>query len=252
MSVHEETHITEHAEIKFWDSVYASSKQFTTEEILSDPVLVEALSFFGNVAGKSVLDFGCGDGRASFFFSLHGANVVAVDTSPAAIQFVQSEATRLGLKSIDARSIAVQSLVGEKGFDFIYGQFILHHLEPFEEIPPLMDALLAKNGKAYFRENSANNRVLMFFRHHVIGKWGIPKLGDASEEPLGADKIGLLRTRFKVETEYPEMILWHLVSIYILKRKLIGQTHKLDAMTHRFFPILRKYSYYQRLKITKP
>jgi 2-polyprenyl-3-methyl-5-hydroxy-6-metoxy-1,4-benzoquinol methylase len=251
MATVDPSHIIEHAEVEFWDSVYANSKRFTKDEILSDLVLCNSLDFFGAVAGKNILDFGCGDGKASLFFALHGAKVVAVDTSSAAIRFLHDEARRLELSSIDARAIPVQNLVGEKEFDFIFGQFILHHLEPFEEIPALMNALLAQNGKAYFRENSANNRVLMFFRNHVIGKFGIPKLGDASEEPLSADKIELLRTYFKVETEYPEMILWHLVSIYVLKRRLIGLTHNLDDFTYRFLPFLRKYSYYQRLKISK-
>lgn len=251
METVDQSQVLEHAEVEFWDSVYSNAKRFSREEILADPVLGDALRFFGNVQGKSVLDFGCGDGKASLFFALHGAQVVAVDTSPAAIRFVNEEAERLNLTTVDARAIPVQNLVGEREFDFIFGQFILHHLEPFEEIPPLMDALLGRSGKAYFKENSTNNRILMFFRYRIIGKFGIPKLGDASEEPLGPDKIEMLRTRFRVETEYPEMILWHLVSIYILKRKLIGFTHKLDALTHRFLPFLRKYSYYQRLKITK-
>lgn len=94
--------------------------------------------------------------------------------------------------------------IGEFGaFDFVYGAMILHHIEPFPEFARPLRSAVAPDGRAFFYENSAMNRVLVWFRTHVGGKLWVPKRGDDEEFPLTPGEVDTLREHFKVRVEYP-------------------------------------------------
>jgi hypothetical protein len=102
-------------------------------------------------------------------------------------------------------------------FDAVFGSMILHHIEPFSQFAGILFQTLTPGGKAFFWENNAHSRLLVWWRENLVGRFGIPKHGDQDEFPLTPDELDELQARFQVRVEYPELFLFRLISIYLLR-----------------------------------
>lgn len=206
-------------------------------------VLNAALAHFGDVSDKTILDFGCGMGATSAYFAARGAKVIAADISDVAIRYVERHAAANVMPVL----IRKPFLDGIGQFDFIFGAMILHHIEPFAAF---VDELACKlRQKGLFWENNASSRTLVWFRNHLVGKLWVPKYGDPFEFPLTREEVDVLRSKFAVETEYPEMLFWRLASSYPLRERFKGVATALDEAFFRH-KWLTRYSYRQYVKIT--
>lgn len=105
----------------------------------------------GNMAGKTVLDIGCGGGLLSEEFAKAGARVTGVDLSPSAIDAAREHAEQSGL-SIDYRNCAIKELVDKgESFDIVICAEMLEHVDDLAGI--IRDsALLMKSGGYYLFE----------------------------------------------------------------------------------------------------
>lgn len=233
----------------FWNTIYANNRTRIPNE--TDPMLSGAIAYFGDVRDARVLDLGCGDGRSSLFFARRGANVTAIDISAVAIQNLTQFCQQQDIQNITPLHCSALEIAQLGPFDFVFGNMILHHLEPFETFAQVLQAAMAPDGKAYFRENSAFSDVLIWFRENLVGKFGIPKGGDDEEFPLMPQEIAQLRRYFQVDVVYPELLFFRLASQYLLKGHLHSLMSKLDAYLFQF-PSLRKYSYRQNLFLSSP
>jgi 2-polyprenyl-3-methyl-5-hydroxy-6-metoxy-1,4-benzoquinol methylase len=98
----------------------------------------------GDVRGKSVLDFGCGEGDDALLLASLGARVTAIDISPKAIEFARTRAKLSGVADLIefvCAPIEVADLPAAS-FDVIWGDNILHHVLPVldETLAALMRA----------------------------------------------------------------------------------------------------------------
>lgn len=228
----------------FWNKIYTQHPTQIPNE--SDPMLLTAIDYFGDIKGARLLDLGCGDGRSSLFFAKHGANVVAVDISEVAIQNLCQFCLENQIKNITSIQCSAFDIAELGPFDFAFGNMILHHLEPFENFAEVLRKSINPTGKAYFRENSAFSDLLIWFRNNLVGKYGIPKLGDDDEFPLTPGEIKILKLYFEVQVTYPELLFFRLVSQYLLKNRFHNWMKNLDNYLFQF-PQFRKYSYRQNL-----
>lgn len=210
-----------------------------------DDSCLRALAYFGDVRGKTLLDLGCGTGENSIFFAQQGARVTAIDLSPAAIDGLNKLKGDLDIRPVVCDAMDIASL---GSFDFVYGRMILHHIEPFDQFAVALAKCLS--GKAWFYENSANSRMLIWCRTHLAGRFWIPKMGDDDEFPLMPHEIDLLRAHFDVKTRYPEMFFLQLASVYLLRGRFLKTTKLLDGLLHKIKPF-RRFSYYQDVEIQR-
>jgi 2-polyprenyl-3-methyl-5-hydroxy-6-metoxy-1,4-benzoquinol methylase len=214
-----------------------------------DPWLPRALAHFGDVAGKTVIDVGCGRGGASLFFAEEGAHVIAIDTSDVAIRKLDRYCRNHGIDTIEARVLSAMDIDRLGSHDLVYGSLILHHLEPFDRFARVLRQTIRPGGRGYFWENNAASRTMVWFRQHVVGKLWVPKLGDEEEFPLTPQEVDLLRRHFTVEQGFPELVYFELASAYLAKSKLQQPARRLDQALYRF-EALRRYSYRQELKLS--
>lgn len=90
-----------------------------------------AKKYFGDVAGKRVLEIGCGNGELSVWFAKNGANVTGIDISDESIRVAQQRAKDNGL----ADQIQFMARAGEEPgfpdntFDIVFIAVALHHLD---------------------------------------------------------------------------------------------------------------------------
>jgi 2-polyprenyl-3-methyl-5-hydroxy-6-metoxy-1,4-benzoquinol methylase len=230
----------------FWNERYRrdGTARLLGPAAWSDRVLADSLAFFGDLAGRTLVDLGCGDGRASVFFARHGARVIAVDSSSVAIENLFHFCTENGVTNMEPVCASAFDVARYGPADLVFGSMVLHHLEPFAEFGLVLRALMKADAKAFFYENNGRNPLLMLLRRHVVGRFGVPKQGDSEESPLTQEEIETLRRHFRVRVDYPELLLMRLASGYLFRGHLKRPLGWLDAMLYRIVP-LRKYGYRQ-------
>jgi SAM-dependent methyltransferase len=213
------------------------------------PPYERALLHFGDVRGKTVVDLGCGDGEASRFFAARGARVLAVDTSDVAIDHLDRWRREHAVDAIEPRLLSALDVDRLAPQDLVYGSMILHHLEPFPDFARSLRRALAPEGRAYFYENNGASRTMLWFREHVVGRFGVPKYGDDDEFPLTPDEVDELRRHFTVAQSFPEFLYLELGATYLFRGHGRGVARRADALLHRW-PSLRRYSYRQELRLS--
>jgi 2-polyprenyl-3-methyl-5-hydroxy-6-metoxy-1,4-benzoquinol methylase len=237
-----QTHVAD-----FWDTVYATSSY---SHGVDTAVLDAALAHFGDVRGKSVVEIGCGPGSSALYLASKGANVVALDVSRTAIEELNAHCARhaiTNVRGVCANAMAINAL---EPADFVFGSMILHHIEPFGPFAASLRRLVKPGGKAFFYENSAVSRVLVWFRQHVVGKLWVPKYGDADEFPLTHEEVRELRRHFAVRIEHPEMLFFALAGQYLLRGHFVQPLRAVDRFFYRRRWLLQ-YSYRQFVMLSK-
>ena len=88
------------------------------------------LELVGDVSGKKVLCYGCGDSNMTVILALKGAEVWALDISEAAIERQRLMARENGVEnSITAVLGAGEDLsLPSQSFDVVFGSEVLHYL----------------------------------------------------------------------------------------------------------------------------
>ena len=118
------------------------------------------------LAGKTILDLGCGKGEAALDYLKEGASVEGIDICT---NYVNDAATavreagyaedRFNFQVMDAHKLEFD----DDQFDLVVGNAILHHLEP-EACLKELGRVLKPGGTAIFLEPLLENPLLMLFR----------------------------------------------------------------------------------------
>ncbi|MCW5981670.1 MAG: class I SAM-dependent methyltransferase [Bryobacteraceae bacterium] len=157
-----------------------------------------------NLAGRRVLDYGCGPGEWGVLMATEGAYATLLDLSPAAIELGLRRARASGVEgrvSGVARDASDLSCFEDEAFDLIFASAALHHTLKYPNALAELTRVLKPGGKLLLAETFGNNPILNAARRL---RAGIAR--EAVEQGEGiilndAD-IGLLRTRFRrVEVE---------------------------------------------------
>ncbi len=214
-----------------------------------DRLEADALATVGSLSGRRVLDLGCGAGDLSISLLGMGARVTAVDLSPGMVG-IAKERIRLRVGDhADATLVdtPIESLpFPDDSFDVAVGRFVLHHLD-LSLAGDQISRVLAPGGVAVFVENSGRNRLLMWARDHLAGRFGIPRFGTVDERPLIEEDLVALRAAFDtLELEYPRFDFFTILDRQVLRYRWRTTTricHVLDDLVWRLAPPLRKYSF---------
>jgi 2-polyprenyl-3-methyl-5-hydroxy-6-metoxy-1,4-benzoquinol methylase len=200
---------------QFWNNLYKDNP--TLAPVEDDSILRASMQHFGDIRGARLLDLGCGNGSTSLFFAKREANVVAIDISDKAIVNLSQFFAVNSIDNITPVQCSALDISRLGTFDFVFGKFILHHIEPFDMFAKILGDSVAVGGKAFFHENNAFSDLLIWCRNNLVGKFGIPKYGDDDEFPLLPSEVENLREHFSVDINYPELIFFGLASVYLLK-----------------------------------
>jgi SAM-dependent methyltransferase len=212
------------------------------------------LQTLGDVRGKRVLVYGCGNDNAAIWFSKSGAEVDAIDISPKSVDNQKVIAAKLGLRMnaiiMDAHHLDLPS----EEYDIVYGNAILHHLMLQEAVPEIV-RVLKPEGKAVFRDVRSGNIFLRAFRF-ATPFWRTP-----DEHPLARSDFDMLAQRFSTceTTNYilsglPYFGFARIMNYVILRRMgvkfrlpvreaIYERFDRLDTLLFRRIPSLQRHAW---------
>jgi SAM-dependent methyltransferase len=136
-----------------------------------------ALIPFSELAGKDVLEIGCGTGVHARLLAEAGASVTAVDLTPTAVELTRR---RLDLHSLsaDVREADAERLpFADASFDFVWSWGVIHHSQSTEAVLAEIARVLRPGGRL----------ALMVYHRSSITYWGQYQLA------RGVFGLGLLR-----------------------------------------------------------
>lgn len=124
-----------------------------------------AFHLLGNIEGRTVLDYGCGNGENSVPLARRGAHVIGLDVSHALLSLAERRMSAAGMPgrgtflAASAHDVPLPSA----SIDVVLGIAILHHLD-LDLSAREIHRLLKPGGRAIFQEPVRNSRILKAIR----------------------------------------------------------------------------------------
>lgn len=204
----------------------------------------------GDVRGKTVLEYGCGDGLNTVALARRGATVKALDISPDLIDIARQ---RLEVNRIEAD---VEFIVGsahevplpDESVDVVFGMAILHHLD-LEQSAREVHRVLRRGGRAIFQEPVRNSRLLKFIRSLIpyqapdISPFERP-LTDKELSHYGKDFASFRSKAFSLPTT-------SFIGILPVARKFAPAMSKYDSLALEKLPSLSHYATIRVVELVK-
>jgi 2-polyprenyl-6-hydroxyphenyl methylase / 3-demethylubiquinone-9 3-methyltransferase len=140
-----------------------------------NPLRLDWIETHQRVAGKRVLDVGCGGGILSDAMARRGADVLGIDLSSKALKVAQLHAMEAATPSVDYREVAVEALAqeGPAQFDMITCMEMLEHVPDPSSIVAACATLVKPGGWLFF---STLNRNAKSFLFAIVGAEHVLKL----------------------------------------------------------------------------
>jgi len=207
-----------------------------------DLALLEAL---GPLEELRVLELGCGRGDLTLELLRRGAEVVAVDMSPAMVALARGRAPEARFLVAPVEETGLDSA----GFDRVVGKWILHHAD-VPDTGREVARLLRRGGRAAFFENQDRNPLLRSARRGLwrLGRGGT--VGTPDERPLSrADLDELVEIFGRIELSYPSFYFFEALS-RALGHRAYGPLRSLDAAVWRRLPAARRYGYHVLIQLS--
>lgn len=138
----------------YWKNIY--SKQSEGEK----PSLF-AIFVAGNycIAGKRIIELGCGNGRDAIYFANANADVDAVDQCENIIELLDYRFQKV--RNLHFKCLDFTCLSDESPYDFVYSRFTLHSIAKYQESQVLHWAYrnLTKGGKLCIEVRGQKNEI---------------------------------------------------------------------------------------------
>jgi len=198
-----------------------------------------AFHLLGDISGKTVLEYGCGDGPNMVVLSRRGAKVIGVDISA---EMLARAKQRIVANQCNGAMLVLGSghalPLPDASVDVVFGISILHHLD-LELASREVHRVLKEGGRAIFLEPLRNSRLLMQMRQVLPERSGASPF----ERPLTDEEIRDFAATSEYHSRTFHLILSRLATkLPILRSPMMSMCQHVDATLLRFFPSLTYYA----------
>jgi SAM-dependent methyltransferase len=121
---------------------------------------------FAELAGKDVLEIGCGTGVHARLLAEAGANVTAVDLTPTAVELTRRRLAHHGLKADMREADAEQLPFPSAAFDFVWSWGVIHHSHDTTRAIAELARVLRPGGRLAFMVYHRNS--ITFWVNYVL------------------------------------------------------------------------------------
>jgi 2-polyprenyl-3-methyl-5-hydroxy-6-metoxy-1,4-benzoquinol methylase len=237
----------------FWDQhVPTLERCLQVYERGPEPNTKAMLDALGPVRDRHVLDFACGAGVTSAFLAARGARVTGIDISPASIGRARELAGRLQLPGEFVAGELTATTFPPGSFDAVIGQYALHHVY-LPTMAPLLNGLLAPDGRGAFLETMGLNPLLNLARSRIAGRAGVASYGSDDERPVDRGDLRVLRAAFgSVQLSVAELRFFRIFDRNVLRYRRPRASRALGALDDWLLRHgLGVLSYHQVVAVTK-
>jgi 2-polyprenyl-6-hydroxyphenyl methylase/3-demethylubiquinone-9 3-methyltransferase len=140
-----------------------------------NPLRLDWIDRRAPLAGKAVLDVGCGGGILAESMARRGAKVLGIDLSPKPLKVARLHAMEAGVAGLDYREVAVEALAAERpaGFDVVTCMEMLEHVPDPASVVAACAALARPGGWVFFSTLNRNPKSFLFA---IVGAEHVLKL----------------------------------------------------------------------------
>jgi 2-polyprenyl-6-hydroxyphenyl methylase/3-demethylubiquinone-9 3-methyltransferase len=140
-----------------------------------NPLRLEWIAQRAPLAGKAVLDIGCGGGILSEAMARRGARVLGIDLSTKPLKVARLHAMESGVAGLEYREVSVEALAAERpaSFDVVTCMEMLEHVPDPASVVEAAAALAKPGGRVFF---STLNRNTKSFAFAIVGAEHVLKL----------------------------------------------------------------------------
>jgi 2-polyprenyl-6-hydroxyphenyl methylase/3-demethylubiquinone-9 3-methyltransferase len=133
-----------------------------------NPLRLEWINGLCPLAGKTVLDVGCGGGILTDSMARRGAYALGIDLSTKPLKVAQLHAMEAGTENVEYREIAVEALAAERpaSFDVVTCMEMLEHVPDPASVVQALATLVKPGGWVFL---STLNRNLKSFMLAIVG-----------------------------------------------------------------------------------
>jgi len=196
----------------------------------------------GDIAGKELLDFGCGMGEESIYLAKLGARVTGIDISEVGVASLRKRAAHNGLDVRAFEMRADPTSFADNTFDVVHGLGILHHVG-IEAGLGEVRRVLKPGGIGVFLEPMGNSRVIesikTFLMKHARFLGNFDHVTD-HEHNLTWKEIHSATRPFSETTLYPYHLLYRLKRFF--PKALLPAVRRIDASALMLVPPLRHFA----------
>ena len=211
-----------------------------------------AFHVLGDVNGKTILEYGCGDGVNTVLLANRGAHVISLDLSPELIDVAKQRLLAHGITTgVDFIVGSAHNLpLPEDSVDVVFGIAILHHLD-LGLAANEVRRVLKRRGLAIFQEPVRNSRLMRFARKLI--PYRSPDVSPF-ERPLTDQELRTFGKNYSSYRSRPFSLPTTALLNVILSRFRSNSTDGLlryDAALLKKFPALGHYSSVKVIEMTK-
>jgi SAM-dependent methyltransferase len=221
--------------------------RFADDDYLDHETWVRpALERLGPLAGRRVLDYGCGHGMAAVVLARRGAEVTAFDLSGGYLGEAGRRARANGVAVHLVQADGERLPFADGSFDRVWGNAVLHHLD-LRRAARELHRVLRPGGLAVFCEPWGENPLLGWAR----GFLPYPgKERTADERPLCRAHLALLRAAFPgLEVEGFQLL--SMARRVLRPGRLVTGLEWCDARLLRWAPFLGRFCRYVVLTLRR-
>jgi len=242
-------------EAQFHDEKYSGMDRYPRHYALvpTQYVYEKLRELMGDLTGRHVLEYGCGEGWTTLDLGRRAGHVSAFDISPQAIENAQRSVASAGLESRCTLKVMPAERLDfpDSTFDVALGFAILHHLD-MEPALAELHRVLRPGGIAYFAEPLATNPLIQLYRRLT------PQYRTPDERPLYLKELPALLARFSSH-EHREFFLCALPALGLahipggprIYPAVSRGLHRVDEFLLARVPKLGSWAWYTILSIRK-
>jgi ubiquinone/menaquinone biosynthesis C-methylase UbiE len=197
-----------------------------------------AFHLLGDVRGKTILEYGCGDGLNTVVLANRGAKIVALDISAELLEVAHKRLEANDCKNVDLLIGSAHGLpLSDESVDVIFGMAILHHLE-LDLASREVWRVLKRSGRAIFEEPTRNSQLVAKIRKLF------PQRAEVSpfERPLTTQEMKDFAEPCRYQAKTFQLVFSSLASIVPRwSGHAMDLSAQLDAYLLRRFPSLSYY-----------